>query len=370
VKLIVDNLTKVARPIRLIIIGSSSIHTQRYIAALLQAANFNITIITNKFIDKFAQLPQHIINFSYFNLLAARQIKPIITASGAEIIHIHQANSYAWHGICALRGITPRPKVILTAWGSDVLLISQQNWVLLQILKYCLFKVDVITANSFNLSNQIQQLGASRKLSLHTLHFGIESLPTRQNLRAKAKIILSTRLHKKLYQVDTIILAVANLLNLGLIDKEYKLIIAGDGPETISLRQLVSNLNLMDKIQFVGMLNYAQLVEYYQRATVFVSVPQSDAVASSVLEAMAYGCIPVLSNLPANHELILNNINGVFSCEENDLAQAILSAVEKSTNIIEYQKIYEINYAVVQDKGIIWNNIQGFINLYQSAQHD
>jgi L-malate glycosyltransferase len=32
----------------------------------------------------------------------------------------------------------------------------------------------------------------------------------------------------------------------------------------------------------------------------------------SVLEAMAHGCIPLLSDLPANHELVRSGLNGLI----------------------------------------------------------
>ena len=43
-----------------------------------------------------------------------------------------------------------------------------------------------------------------------------------------------------------------------------------------------------------------------------ISLPQSDSVSVSVLEAMAHGCVPLLSDLPANHELVRSGHNGLI----------------------------------------------------------
>ena len=43
---------------------------------------------------------------------------------------------------------------------------------------------------------------------------------------------------------------------------------------------------------------------WYARARWYVSLPESDSVSVSVLEALAHGCIPLLSDLPANRELV------------------------------------------------------------------
>jgi L-malate glycosyltransferase len=52
--------------------------------------------------------------------------------------------------------------------------------------------------------------------------------------------------------------------------------------------------------------------DWYARARWFVSLPQSDSVSVSVLEAMAHGCIPILSDLPANRELVRDGDNGLI----------------------------------------------------------
>jgi glycosyltransferase involved in cell wall biosynthesis len=54
----------------------------------------------------------------------------------------------------------------------------------------------------------------------------------------------------------------------------------------------------------------ATQAQCYARARWYISQPQSDSVAVSVLEALAQGCIPLLSDLPANHELVRCGDNG------------------------------------------------------------
>ena len=51
---------------------------------------------------------------------------------------------------------------------------------------------------------------------------------------------------------------------------------------------------------------------WYASAQWFVSLPQSDSVSVSVLEALAHGCIPILSDLPANRELVASGHNGLI----------------------------------------------------------
>ena len=62
---------------------------------------------------------------------------------------------------------------------------------------------------------------------------------------------------------------------------------------------------------FVGRLDAAAQAREYDRARWYLSLPTSDSVAVSVLEAMAHGCVPVLSDVAANHELVRDGDNGL-----------------------------------------------------------
>ena len=349
---------------KLVIIGSNSIHCKRYIAGVAQSKRFNISLISNHKMAEFPQLSQVTVNFAIHNLRAVNIIYDELTKIEPDIIHIHQANSYAWHSIRAIKRLKKRPKVILTAWGSDVLLLPRKNRLLAKMVQYNLANVDVITSDSLFMSARIAELLEGESKPIHTINFGIQYLPEMQQLAKKEKIILSNRLHRSLYRVDKIIKAFANLVSAKLIDKEYRLIIAGDGEENHNLRKLSQELGLNDRVEFMGLLDYDSLVNYYQKAQVFVSVPSSDGTASSLLESMAYGCIPVLSNLPANLEWVLDQINGFIVPSIDDLEEQILQAILLSSNIEDYQKLYQFNYDLIQKKATFINNIQNFIDLY------
>ena len=56
----------------------------------------------------------------------------------------------------------------------------------------------------------------------------------------------------------------------------------------------------------------AEQERHYARAQWYLSLPESDSVAVSVLEAMGHGCIPLLSDLPANRELVEPGRNGLI----------------------------------------------------------
>jgi alpha-1,3-mannosyltransferase len=54
------------------------------------------------------------------------------------------------------------------------------------------------------------------------------------------------------------------------------------------------------------------LIEEYARARVFVSASEHEGFGISAVEAMAAGCVPVLSDIPAFRRLVTNGANGVL----------------------------------------------------------
>ena len=57
----------------------------------------------------------------------------------------------------------------------------------------------------------------------------------------------------------------------------------------------------------------------------YISLPRSDSVSVSVLEAMAHGCVPILSDLPANRELVQHGRNGVILDDTQPLGPELLA---------------------------------------------
>ncbi len=350
---------------KLVIIGSNSIHCKRFIQGVLDNSNYKIAIITNLQMPEFADLKQYQVNFALSNIKAKKQIAEILNIEKPEIVHIHQANSYAWHSLRAIRSLKFKPKTILTAWGSDVLLLPKESRILARIVRYSLLNADIITSDSLYMSGVINQLLNGVTKPIHTINFGIQDLPLKQDVSNKKKVILSNRLHKPLYRIDKIISAFAVLINNELIDADYQLIVAAGGEETDNLVKLAKKLGIEGKVLFTGMIPYKELVEYYKIAKIFVSVPESDGTASSLLEAMAYGCVPVLSNLPANLEWVINDYNGFISVNINELQFEIIKAVKLIENSVTYQHLYDFNYRLIENKATLASNINKFIELYQ-----
>ena len=107
-------------------------------------------------------------------------------------------------------------------------------------------------------------------------------------------------------------------------DKNFELILTGDGSRKVVLEKLVSELNLNDYVKFVGFVNPEEAAELMKKADVFVhhsitaSNGDQEGIPTAIMEAMAMN-LPILSTRHSGiPELVKNGING-FLVEEKDI---------------------------------------------------
>ncbi len=173
-------------------------------------------------------------------------------------------------------------------------------------MKYTLKYATAFTSDSTFMAQKMRDLVPDRNLDITICNFGVA--PPVYDL-PKENIIYSNRLHKPLYRIDKIIRAFGKFHNTSAGNK-WRLVIAATGTETLILKELSVELGLEDCTQFEGWLEREDNMKWYARSKVWVSVPESDATAISLLEAMYYGCFPVVADFPASHEWIKDGENG------------------------------------------------------------
>lgn len=354
---------------KIVIIAPKSVHVTRFLNGL-DAHDLEYYVITNHELCSISKDRVCLTKFSLFNISGIKKIRNFLLQIKPDILHIHQANSVAFNTIIALKMTNIKPKVILTAWGSDILVLPHKSYFLRWMVKFNLLNSDVITADAKYVLSQIQKLLTYvNPKSLHLINFGVSvSTFNPELLTKKEDLILSVRLHKDLYNIDKIILGFISAVKSGALPVSYNLVVAASGETTDELKLLAQNSICNERIKFVGMLDYDRLVSYYKKAKIMISIPESDASASSLFEAMMYGCIPLVSDLPANKEWITGGLNGVVAKADNlyfGLPQDLMRALSLTQDLERYQQIYRNNYETILEQANHEASINKFIDLYQ-----
>lgn len=344
---------------KLLLVGMKSVHTYNFIKSI--ESYFDEILLITDTIDNTYPGKAIAINFSvghafhYFSVVSL--IRKTVSGFNPSVIHIHQANTAAWLVLKAIGN--RRQSAIVTAWGSDVLLNPRRGFLYRKMTKQVLQSAGYLTAVAPFMATVMHQL-ANNNRPVEIINLGIDPIfadrkELEVSLPGKENIIFSNRLHKKLYRIDHIIKAFATFVNQN--KDHWKLVIAGTGPETKNLHRLVVQEGIAAAVQFVGWISAETNAYWYRKAKIFASYPISDGAPASLFEAMSAGCIPVLSDLPANNGWVTNKVNGIVTAQISSMDFESAIQLNSSNMLIE-------NYELIVQRASRKQSRKLFIDLY------
>ena len=222
----------------------------------------------------------------------------------ADWINAHYLTSHgtlAW--LARKRGV--RAQLAASAWGSDILVAPERSRALRWVTSRVLRDATICTSDSAWMAERMRALGAR---DVMTFAFGLDALPPAPPAK-EPRLFFANRGLEDIYDPRRVLTLFAGVASDW---SDARLVVANSGSQREALEGQALALGLADRIEFVGRLDAAAQSALYARARWYVSVPRSDSVSVSVLEAMAHGCIPLLSDLPANRELVRDGSNGLI----------------------------------------------------------
>jgi glycosyltransferase involved in cell wall biosynthesis len=220
-------------------------------------------------------------------------------------------------------------------------------------------RATAITSDADVMTRRLIELGA-RPDRVTTFPMGVDRgvfLPISSGDPGGPLWIISNRKLESLYNVETILAAFPTVIRN---EPEAVLTIAGDGELSSTLHAIAARLVPGDSIRFVGQVAHRELPDLLRRHGIYVSMALSDTTSVSLLEAMACGLFPVVSDIPANREWIEDNKNGALvSPRDTDrLGKAIVevwrdpelrrSAAIRNARIIEERADWHDNMGVLK----------------------
>ncbi len=134
--------------------------------------------------------------------------------------------------------------------------------------------------------------------------------------------MVSTRRLEPVYDIPTVL----DGARRAAAQATFALDIAADGSLRRALEAAARDL---PRTRFLGALPESGIAAALQSADVYVSASRSDSTSVSLLEAMACGAFPVVSDIPANREWIDDGVNGMlFPVGDADaLARCLVAAL-------------------------------------------
>jgi glycosyltransferase involved in cell wall biosynthesis len=148
-------------------------------------------------------------------------------------------------------------------------------------------------------------------------------------------------------------------------EPETKFLIAGDGAEKETLERQAEGLNINSSVEFLGRMPHEEMPNLLSQADIYVSTSLHDGTSVSLLEAMASGAFPIVTDIPSNREWIRNAENGflISTGNENVLAMKIVEAIRNKELVLEATNK---NQKIIEEKAHWKENIKKIVNIYES----
>jgi glycosyltransferase involved in cell wall biosynthesis len=286
-------------------------------------------------------------NWTYFKKIL--KIRKVIKSNKSNIIIAMYLTSY---GFFASLFKLKRQKLIHVIMGSDLMVTPNKNYIYKMITKYSLNKADLIISASQTCSEKIKS-EFNLSLKVVTQQYGVQDWILDFPNKNKKYTFCSNRAWINNSNIFFILKLLSALPNCSLS-------LIGDGYLSTNIRkEALKN----SKIDILGSISHEQNVSIVASSNFFFSLTNSDGASLSLLEAMAVGSIPIVSNIPQNLEWIIDSVNGfVIDTSDFDLA---VSRIEKIINIpdVDKEKIIKLNKEIVSQRGSMTKNMMNFMKL-------
>lgn len=255
--------------------------------------------------------------FKYLSFVP--ELKKEIAQLGPDLINAHFVPNYGFAATLAGR----RPLVI-TTWGSDVLLSPKKSFLHRWRVIWALARGDLVTADSQSAADAIIKLGVNKEKIL-VVPMGVEraffrevegKLPGRREHLA----VLSCRRLEKLYNVETLLRALSRLGER----PNWRALIVGRGAERGKLELLAARSGIANRVSFLGELAASDYRRVLLESDIYVSTALSDSTSVSLLEAMASKLACVVTDIPGNREWVEPMQTGLTYAPRDDAVLARL----------------------------------------------
>jgi L-malate glycosyltransferase len=276
--------------------------------------------------------------FPLYTLALSSKMVEVAEYEKLDLFHVHYAVPHASSAFLAKEMLKDKcdVKIVTTLHGTDITLVGLEPS-FLPLVKFSIEKSDGVTAVSrFLKEKTITNYDINKEIEVIPNFVDTEFFKPNSDCTFRKRI--STQGEKILVHTSNFrqVKRVADAIKIfELVQREIpsKLILVGDGPDRSECERLVRQLNLVDKVKFLGKQD--GLVEILTASDIFLIPSQSESFGLAALEAMACGLPVISSSVGGLPELIKHNECG-FIAEIGDVDRMARYAIELLSNERKY----------------------------------
>lgn len=277
-----------------------------------------------------------------YSLTLAAKMADVTCEYGLEILHVHYAIPHATSAFLARQLVTRElPKIITTLHGTDITLVGSDPS-FFDITRFSIDASDGITAVSayladetrrtFNLDKDIRVI--HNFVDMERFRPNSQTCCKRRSFVADDEFIIS---HISNFRPVKRTLDVIDIFEKISRKLPARLLLIGEGPDTILARRLINKKRLSDKVSFLG--NQSQVEAVLPLVDLFLLPSEEESFGLAALEALVCG-VPVIGTLDTGLvEVIEHDVNGfLFPIGDTDsMAEAGINLLSDKSRLQKFK---------------------------------
>ena len=279
-------------------------------------------------LNKLKSNPLYYLMIPFFLLGQMRAVVGLLRSERFDLIHAHWLIPQGFVAALSLLMTGKKIPLLCTSHGGDLFALKGKG--LQRLKRWVMDKSAALTVVSKAMRKTVVAMGIDPdKVEVIPMGVDLKSLFTPDPCvqRKTDELLFVGRLVEK-KGVQFLLEAMPAVLKK---HPSIRLILAGSGPMEEELRQQAQRLQISDRVAFLGMVSQTKLPDLYRTATLaifpFVVAKSGDQEGFGLVQVEAMGCeCPIIAgDLPAIHDIITHEENGMIV--ESGNAQALADAI-------------------------------------------
>jgi N-acetyl-alpha-D-glucosaminyl L-malate synthase BshA len=298
---------------------------------------------SNLYFHQVETLSYSLFKYPPYTLTLAAKMAEVACEWKLDVLHVHYAIPHATCAFLANQLVTCRkPKIITTLHGTDITLVGADKS-FYDITRFSIMASDGVTAVSKYLAEETCQEFTIPQEKIEVIPNFVDTTRFKPSTEACKRSDYARPDEKILCHISNFrpvkrAMDVVDIFNRVQQRIPSRLLLIGEGPDTLLVRRAVKKLHLEDKIQFLG--NLSKVEDILPVVDLFLGPSEEEAFGLAALEALACG-VPVIASegtglvevVDHGHDGYLYPIGDTWS-----MANAAVSLLQDTDKLNEFKK--------------------------------
>lgn len=271
----------------------------------------------NIFYHEVAVSDYPLFDYEPYETVLASKIVDVAKYEGLDVVHVHYAIPHASAAYMAKQILKSQGvdlPVVTTLHGTDITLVGKDSS-FEPVITFCLNESDSVTAVSESLKRDTyKHFSTDRAIEVIPNFIKVSNGDHQVDMSIRRRysideepILCHISNFRKVKRVEDV-LHIFNRVNKSI---PSNLLLVGDGPERHKLEQMCRDMNLCDRVKFIGKVRDTQQV--LEISDLFILPSETESFGLAALEAMTYGVPVISSNTGGIPEVNIHGETGFLS---------------------------------------------------------